>query len=173
MGGVSRHVAAVGEIPPALGVPQEGDGVGGAAAAMGRPGEKGPLAVETVKGRVQAKTDRRRTGPEETLVVFRERQPDGSFKHDYCLCNAAVDTPLAEFARVANAEHRIEECLKRAKSEAGLSDYEVRTWKGWHHHQTLSLMATWFLTQEARRGKKKNSRDYSSADSLWHCPAAA
>jgi hypothetical protein len=54
---------------------------------------------------------------------------------------------------VANAEHRIEECLERAKGEAGLAEYEVRSWAGWHHHQTLSLIATWFLLTEAMRGK--------------------
>jgi len=57
-------------------------------------------------------------------------------------------------ARVVKAEHRVEDSLKRAKSEAGLSDYEVRTWAGWHHNQTLSLIAAWFLIQETRRGKK-------------------
>ncbi len=35
-----------------------------------------------------------------------------------------------------------------------LSDYEVRNWRGWHHHQVLSLIATWFLASEARWGKK-------------------
>ena len=62
--------------------------------------------------------------------------------------------PLAEFARVFKAQHRVEEVLQRAKGEAGLGDYQVRTWGGWHHHQALSLVATWFLTQETRRGKK-------------------
>jgi len=138
-----------------------------------RPGEKGPLVVEAVKARVQAKTDRRRTGPEEVLVVVRYRQDDGSVKHDYYLSSAAFDTPLAEFARVAKAEHRIEECLQRAKGEAGLSDYEVRTWKGWHRHQALSLIATWFLTQEARRGKKMATGDHSAADPLGDCRAVA
>ena len=38
--------------------------------------------------------------------------------------NAPPETPAAEFARVLCAEHRIEECLKRAKSEAGLADFE-------------------------------------------------
>ena len=88
-------------------------------------------------------------------MVFRERQGDGTWKHDYLLSNAPLDDPLAEFARVFKAEHRVEECLKRAKGEAGLADYQVRTWEGWHHHQTLSLLATWFLTQETRRGKKR------------------
>jgi hypothetical protein len=58
-----------------------------------------------------------------------------------------------ELARVAKAEHRIEECLQRGKSEAGLGDYQVRNWVGWHHHLTLSLVAAWFLVGEARRGK--------------------
>src|SRR5215831_2709648 len=64
---------------------------------------------------------------------------------------------VAEFARVFKAQHRIEECLRRAKGEAGLGDYQVRTWSGWHHHQTLSLLATWFLTQETRRGKNPDT----------------
>lgn len=122
-----------------------------------RDGAKGPLLTQAVKARVVAKTDRRRAGPEEVLVIFRERQSDGSWKHDYYLASAAWETPLAEFARVAKAGHGIEDCLKRAKSEAGLADYEVRTWQGWHHHQALSLLATWFLTQETRRGKKMDA----------------
>jgi hypothetical protein len=56
---------------------------------------------------------------------------------------------------VAKAEHRIEECLKRGKSEAGLADYQVRNRSGWHHHQAPSLIALWFLVQEAWRGKKE------------------
>jgi len=118
-----------------------------------RAGDKGPLVVQAVKTRVQARTEDRRVGPEELLVVTRQRQEDGTWKHDYYLSNAAATTELAELTRVANAEHRIEDCLQRAKGEAGLADYEVRTWRGWHHHQALALLATWFLTREARRGK--------------------
>jgi SRSO17 transposase len=138
-----------------------------------RDGEKGPLVVQAVKARVQAKTDRRRTGPEETLVVVRERQGDGSWKHDYYLSDAPWQTELTEFVRVTKAEHRIEECLKRAKGEAGLADYEVRTWQGWHHHQALALIATWFLVEETRRGKKMDTGDHGSAVSDHYCVAVA
>lgn len=78
----------------------------------------------------------------------------GELKHDYYLSNAAAGTPLVAYARVAKAEHRIEECLRRSKSEAGLGAYQVRGWRGWHHHMALSLIATWFLVVEARREKK-------------------
>ena len=122
-----------------------------------RDGEKGPVLVQGARTLVQARTEGRASDVAELLVVFRERQGDGSWKHDYLLSNAAVGTTLAEFARVFKAQHRIEECLKRAKGEAGLADYQVRTWAGWHHHQALSLLATWFLTQETRRGKKADA----------------
>jgi SRSO17 transposase len=124
-----------------------------------RDAHHGPLIAEVAMTRVVAKTDRKRIGPEEVLVVMRMTEPSGTLTYDYYLSNAAADTPRAEFARVAKAEHRIEECIQRGKSEAGLADYEVRSWAGWHHHQTLSLIATWFLVQEARRGKKINSGD--------------
>jgi SRSO17 transposase len=138
-----------------------------------RDGERGPLVVHSVKARVTAKTDQRREGPGETLVVIREPQSDGTYKHDYYLSNAPYETPLAEFGRVAKAEHRVEECLQRAKSEAGLADYEVRTWEGWHHHQTLSLIATWFLVKEARRGKKMDPGDHRAPDPLGDSLAVA
>jgi SRSO17 transposase len=119
-----------------------------------RDGEKGPLVVQAVRTLVQARSEGKVSDVAELLVVFRARQSDGSWKHDYLVSNAPVTTTVAEFAWVFKAEHRIEECLRRAKREAGLADYQVRTWAGWHHHQALALVATWFLTQEARRGKK-------------------
>ena len=120
-----------------------------------RDGEKGPLVLEIVKRRVVARTERGWDDWTEELLIG-TRSPDGKGKvqYDYYLSNAPADTPLGELARVVKSEHRIEDSIKRAKSEAGLSDYEVRTWAGWYHHQTLSLIATWFLICETRRGKK-------------------
>ena len=131
-----------------------------------RDGEKGPLVLEIVKRRVVARTERSWHDPtEELLIITRSADGNGKVKYDYYLSNAPADTPLEELARVVKAEHRIEDSLKRAKSEAGLSDYEVRTWAGWHHHQTLSLIATWFLILETRRGKKVYAGVDSSAGS--------
>ena len=137
-----------------------------------RPGEKGPLVVEAVKVRVQTKRGCR-NGPEETLVIFRERHGKTTVKHDYALSNAPFETPLREFARVLGAEHRVEECLRRAKGESGLAEYQVRTWRGWHHHQSLTLIATWFLTQEKRRGEKGCPVSLGSGSTLHRWTIAA
>src|SRR5688572_11636254 len=34
--------------------------------------------------------------------------------------------------------------FKRGKGEVGMDEYQTRTWHGWHHHMTLSLMTMWF-----------------------------
>lgn len=139
-----------------------------------RDGEKGTLVTEIVKKRVVARTERGwHDFTEELLVVTRSVDQSGKVKYNYYLSNASVDTALEELARVVKAEHRIEDCLKRAKSEAGLSDYEVRTWAGWHHHQTLSLIALWFLILETRRGKKIHPCSDSSPDSDYIVRAVA
>jgi SRSO17 transposase len=123
-----------------------------------RDGEKGPLEVEAVKRRVRARIETGGEGPDEQLFITRIIQVDRTYKFDYYLANAEPATPLPELARVAKAEHRIEECLERGKGEAGLGDYQVRNWPGWHRHQTLSLLAAWFLTEETRRGKNRDPR---------------
>ena len=69
---------------------------------------------------MRARTPTNGTGPEELLFITRERQHDGTFKHDYYLSDADAETPLKELARVSRAAHRVEECFKRAKGEAGL-----------------------------------------------------
>ena len=135
-----------------------------------RDGSKGPLVVEVVTRRVVSRTHRRQQGDEELLVVIRSRDRDQEqvVQVDYDLSNAAPETPLWELARVAKAAHRIEECIQRSKSEAGLANYEVRHWTGWQQHQTLSLLATWFLVRETQRGKKMDPCDHLPADSPRH-----
>src|SRR5713101_7660692 len=82
-----------------------------------RDGSQGPLGVDVVKRRVVARTPRRQQGHEEMVVVIRYRDRDNQqvVKVDFYLSNAAPETPLWQFARVAKAEHRIEECLQRSK----------------------------------------------------------
>jgi hypothetical protein len=113
-----------------------------------RDGERGPLQVDAMTVRVRTKQDRR-IGPEERLVVTRtaESRP----QTHYSLSNAGPEVPLAELVRVRFTRHRIEEVFGAAKGEAGLAQYEVRSWVGWHHHITLASVALWFLIRERRR----------------------
>jgi SRSO17 transposase len=118
-----------------------------------RAGEQGPLKVRALKRRVQTKDDEGRVGPAETLVVIRSLGADA--RTWYTLSNASRDERLPVLVAVHSERHRVEEVLQEGKGEVGLDHYEVRSWVGWHHHMTLSLLALWFLTLERRRLGKK------------------
>ena len=139
-------------------------------------GEKGPVVIEMGKRRVQTRLERKRMGPEEWLVVTRRSLSDESvlegksspnatdqdarYRYRYyltptCVSEVELEEPsLAELARVIKAGTCIETSFKRGKGEAGMDEYQVRTWEGWHHHMTLSLIAVWFLIGETHRGQQ-------------------
>jgi SRSO17 transposase len=133
-----------------------------------RDAEKGPLVVDAMSVRVRTKQDGR-IGPEERLVVIR---PVGESRTDYAVSNAGPEVPLVELIRVQRQRHRIEEVFEAGNGEAGLDHYEVRSWVGWHHHMTLSLVALWFLCLERRRLGGENPGGDGAADATdRHAPA--
>ena len=135
-----------------------------------RDGERGPLRVDAMTVRVRAK-EVRRVGPEERLVVM--RTVEATPRTDYSLSNAGPDVPLSELVRVRFTRHRIEEVFGAAKGEVGLGQYEVRSWVGWHHHMTLSLVALWFLILERIRVGGENPGRDRVAGAGDHHPAPA
>jgi SRSO17 transposase len=119
-----------------------------------RDGAKGPLEVKVLLATVQTKDEDGRVGPRERLAVFKscEKRPQTW----YALSNAR-EARRGELARAHGARHRVEELLGEGKGEVGLGHYEVRSWVGWHHHMTLSLLALWFLQVERLRLGGKNA----------------
>ena len=118
-----------------------------------RLGHKGWLSVRLATCRVLAKIDGE-IGEEETLIVSRWRDETGKPRCDYYLSYNKERTDLDEYARVIRSAYRIEECFHRGKGECGLGDYQVRNWRGWHHHVALSMLSQWFLTKELLSQKK-------------------
>lgn len=113
--------------------------------------EKGPIQVRAVKARVY--TTRPRGGkaerPEVLVVVRNDRE-----NRTWTYLASDTRTKLKELARVGSCRHGIEQALCLGKGEAGLDEYEMRSWIGWHHHMTLSMLSMWFLVSDHRRIKK-------------------
>jgi SRSO17 transposase len=63
----------------------------------------------------------------------------------YYICYGPRRSSLADLAWTAGARWRIEECFQQAKNEAGLDHYQVRTWRAWYAHITLSMLALAWL----------------------------
>jgi len=77
----------------------------------------------------------------------------------YWLATLPADTPLVELVKVAKMRWRIERDYQELKQEFGLSHYEGRNWRGFHHHATLCIAAYGFLLADRLRqsGSKKHS----------------
>ena len=105
-------------------------------------GSTGPLVAEVAFVRAVAVRDGL-PGPD-VWVVFR-RALDATRAVKAYRCNAAADTPPATLVWLLGLRWPIEQAIKEGKEELGLDHYEVRGWRGWHHHTTMTLLAQHFL----------------------------
>lgn len=108
-----------------------------------KEGSQGPLMAEFAFQRVIAVRDGL-PGPEVWLVVRRSLS-DGELKT--FLSNAPADIAPSRLVRTSGMRWPIETCFEVGKQELGMGDYEVRGWRGWHHHMTLVLVALGFLVR--------------------------
>ena len=72
----------------------------------------------------------------------------------YYACYGKRRCSTADLAWAEGSCWHVEECIQQAKGEAGLDHYQVRTWRAWHAHITLSMVAlAWLAASRAQAGK--------------------
>lgn len=120
-----------------------------------REGSRGPMT-----SRFSALTFRPSRGytdgappqPEQWLLIEWPLEEDAPTK--YWFSNLPQDWPLPSLVYQAKIRWRIEMDYRELKDELGLDHFEGRSWTGWHHHVTLTMMAHAFLSLERLRKKK-------------------
>lgn len=80
----------------------------------------------------------------ERLLVVR-RDADGSFK--YSLTNMTQEESWERLGWIQGQRYWIEHAFHEAKSQIGMAQYQVRVWKGWHHHISLACLALLFTVK--------------------------
>ncbi|MFF3735714.1 IS701 family transposase [Streptomyces sp. NPDC002476] len=87
----------------------------------------------------------------------------------YYVCYGPAASRLKDLVKVAAARWAVEECFQTAKGECGLDHYQVRLYRAWYRHITLSMAALAYLTAtraaEAAKGARSttNKTSYRSA----------
>jgi SRSO17 transposase len=120
-----------------------------------KEGSKGPLIADFAAMRVIAVRDGL-PGPE-VWVVLRRNPLTGELKT--YLSNAPAKISLATLVRQSGMRWPIETCFEEGKQALGMGEYEVRSWRGWHHHMTLVILAHFFLVRMRLRLKKSAGLD--------------
>jgi SRSO17 transposase len=110
-------------------------------------GSKGPRAYDWALADT-APADHR-------LLIRRSLSPGekGDLELAYFLCYAPRGATLAELIAVAGARWSAEDCFAEAKNQTGLDHYQVRKYRAWYRHVTLSMLAHAFLAVTARAGR--------------------
>jgi hypothetical protein len=105
------------------------------AAAVGRRWRQGAAALRLGLSALPLGRHRGQKG----LPIRRKIKEPAKFT--FYLTLTPVTATLAELVRVAGTRWTIEACFEAAKGEVGLDQYEVRSWRGWHRHITLAMLA--------------------------------
>jgi len=123
-------------------------------------GAKGPLLALFAFRRVVAVREGL-PGPDQWLVLRRSLGEQAQLKT--YLSNAPATTPHTTLVQKSGRRWPIELAIEECKSEVGMDQYEVRGWKGWHHHMTMTLLAHHFLVRQRCLVGEKISRLDSAA----------
>lgn len=108
-----------------------------------REGEKGPLEWEFCALRVVTVRSGL-PGLDEWLIIRRSLDKK---ELKFAFSNADENTPLEVHAERFSRRYWVERSIQIGKGATGLDEYEVRGWKGWHHHMTMTLLSMLFLLQ--------------------------
>jgi SRSO17 transposase len=90
--------------------------------------------------------------PAHWLLARRSLTPGekGELELAFFRCWSPRPVTLAELAAGAGARWAVEDCFAEAKNETGLDHYQVRRYRAWYRHVTLSMLAHAFLAVAAR-----------------------
>jgi SRSO17 transposase len=121
-----------------------------------KEGSKGPIGADFACVRV-TRARRGRPGLAGWLIV--RRSLAGAKERKYFLSNAPASCPFAALVQVSGSRWPVETALEEAKGELGMDHYETRTWRGWHHHMTQTLLAHHFLVRLRLQLKKSPGLD--------------
>ena len=88
----------------------------------------------------------------EPIWLLIERQADGKLK--YAFSNLPPETTRVRAVRLWKTRWPVEQGYQQMKEELGLDHFEGRSWRGFHHHVCLVMMAYGFLALEQLRAER-------------------
>lgn len=133
-------------------------------------GTKGPIEYEFTRRRITL-ASHGLPQKEVWLVIRRSLGENPAYK--FYISNAHLSARLSLFVWLSGLRWAIEQCFEETKSELGLDHYEVRKYRGWHHHMLTCMLAHFFLWHIKIQLGKKSAIHYSvtASDSFGGCVA--
>ena len=127
-----------------------------------RDATRGPIEWEVKMARVHlAVTSPRPSRPTDRQYALLVAHKVNTGEIKYFISNAAACVPLSDLLAAAFARWQIELWFERAKQEAGLGAFEVRTYRSLLRHWFCSRLAMYFLVAQTQRLRGEKSGDHA------------
>jgi len=123
-------------------------------------GAKGPIVYEFTRRQVILAAGGL---PQKTVWLLIRRTIGDEPEYSYFISNASSSTRLKTLVWLSGMRWAIEQCFEETKSELGMDHYEVRKFRGWHHHMLTCMLAHFFLWHLKIRMGKKSAVYYAAA----------
>ena len=91
-----------------------------------------------------------------SIWLLVEEQADGQI--EYAFSNLPATTSRLRAVRLWRSRWPVEQGYQQMKEELGLDHFEGRSWRGFHHHACLVMLAYGFLALERLMEKRKPAR---------------
>jgi SRSO17 transposase len=92
----------------------------------------------------------------EPMWLLIEEQADGKLK--FAFSNLPANTSCIAAVRLWKSRWPVEQGYQQLKEELGLDHFEGRSWRGFHHHAAMTILAYGFLLLERHRTEQDRHR---------------
>ena len=110
-----------------------------------RHSTQGMLNVKLYRQSVWVWDNKMKSARKWLLLIRKDVSEHEKTTYSYSLCNLPLETSSQVLAEYNCARFWIEQSFRNGKQEAGMKDYQVRSWNGWHHHMTMVMLLMLFM----------------------------
>ena len=121
-----------------------------------RQGTKGTIKSKVAVINIYTRDGQSADSKQRQLLIRISETANGSEAIKYALCNGkAGQYTSTQIAQMQAQRYFVERAFQECKTDIGMSEYQVRGWKAWHHHMAMCMMAQAYILNEKKEHQEE------------------
>ena len=121
-----------------------------------RQGTKGPIKSKIAVVNIYTWDGQSADSKQRQLLIRISETANGNEEIKYALCNAKSGQYTSkQIAQMQAQRYFVERAFQESKTDIGMSEYQVRGWKAWHHHMAMCMMAQAYILNEKKEHQEE------------------
>lgn len=121
-----------------------------------RQGTKRPIKSKIAVVNIYTWDGQSADSKQRQLLIRISETANGNEEIKYALCNAKPGQYTSkQIAQMQAQRYFVERAFQESKTDIGMSEYQVRGWKAWHHHMAMCMMAQAYILNEKKEHQEE------------------